>query len=80
MTKDKKLSKAAKNIEFFVENYLKDYKTFSGKSLKLYKKQKEILKNWNIENCFKVLTSRQSGMTTLGLVFLLHKILFNTNV
>lgn len=68
------------DIIYFAEKYIKINSPDSSKSLiKLYPKHKEILLGWVNDTHHVTLSSRQSGISTLYAIFLLHLSLFNTD-
>jgi len=68
--------KCENDLIYFIENYVKVDNLNGFDKITLYEKQKEILKSW-VENKRNVtLAGRQSGLSTLHLLFSLHNALF----
>jgi len=66
------------DIIYFAEKYIKINSPDNGEALiKLYPKQKDILLAWVNDTHHVTLSSRQSGISTLYAIFLLHTSLFN---
>jgi len=61
------------DIVYFAEKYIK---TSDKKKLVLYPKQKEILLGWFNNTKNVTISSRQSGMTLLSLIFVIHRSIF----
>jgi hypothetical protein len=68
--------KCENDLIYFIENYVK-FNTLNGfDKITLYDKQKEILKSWAENKRNVTLAGRQSGLSTLHLLFSLHNALF----
>ena len=65
------------DIVYFAEKYIKTNFINSDEPIKLYPKQKSILMDWTNDKHHVTLSSRQSGVSTLYAIFLLHASLFN---
>jgi len=79
----KELLKCRDDIIYFAENYVKLTNLSSDINpslIKLYPKQKEILLSWKNNRRNIVNASRQFGVTTLYLIFLLHSAIFDKNI
>lgn len=74
----KEYNKCKRNPIYFAEKYIKIVDVDKGLiQIKLYKYQKQIIKNFMYSSRQTVVTSRQAGKTTTAAAILLHYVLFN---